>query len=378
MARPRADADALRALLAAETHEAATDAFRTNGQVTAERLESLGRLTRLAEMADAAAARSRRRWAIPSVAIATLACASVMLFARTSSTEVAMELKVSEFSFVLPTAQALTDEMTVSRVGVSGLTAIDLPDPQPGPGATRREPDIYVAADGSGPYAGAVSVNAIVLPAGSRITLKKLDGTGRYALTLRGATSELAVSVIGPTRLVVPPTVNDVRRFPFPRRVTLMPDPRLVTLDVTIADTSRKRRTFRSPLPAESLFFFRIDRLDDALHTLVRQVSTIDSGTLYFESINGGARPLRAGEAIHFARSHGEISDWLLADDGIVLRFRGRVAGMSSGSGDIRRSLMPTVLDWLRAQHGLSLLWGTTAYGVGLFITVLGWWKRPS
>ena len=105
MARPRTDADALRALLAAQTHEAATDAFHTNGQVTAERLESLGRLTRLVEMADAAAARSRRRWAIPSVAIATLACASVMLFARTSSTEVALELKVSEFSFVLPTAQ---------------------------------------------------------------------------------------------------------------------------------------------------------------------------------------------------------------------------------------------------------------------------------
>ena len=66
-----------------------------------------------------------------------------------------------------------------------------------------------------------------------------------------------------------------------------------------------------------------------------------------------------------------------VADDGVRLRFHGRVRGLSSGSSEIKRSLMPTVLDWLRAQHGLSLLWGTTAYVVGLFITVLGWWRRP-
>ena len=39
--------------------------------------------------------------------------------------------------------------------------------------------------------------------------------------------------------------------------------------------------------------------------------------------------------------------------------------------------LMPTLLDWLRARHGLSLLWATTAYLVGLFVAILGWWRRP-
>jgi len=149
-----------------------------------------------------------------------------------------------------------------------------------------------------------------------------------------------------------------------------------VAFEIVTADTADAPSALLSPLPVDSLFLFRVDRFDLAAQTLVREVSTIDSGVVYFESIDGSARPLRAGEGLHFTASRGEISGWRVADDGLLLRFVGRVRGMSAGSGGIRRSLMPTVLDWLRAQHGLSLLWGSTAYVVGLFITVLGWWKQ--
>jgi hypothetical protein len=364
-------------VLAAQIHGAVTEAVRTNGDVAVERLEALGRLARLADMADAATTPLRRRWAVRLVALGTLVCASVLLFARMSSTEVELELKVSEFSFVLPTVQAITDEISVATLGVSGLTAIELPSAPGGSEATQSASDIYLAARESDGRAGAVSLSPITLPAGSRVTLRKLDERRRYRLALRGATSELAVSVNGPTHIVVPAALNEVGHFSFPRRITLEPDSHEVALDVAIAERAGAPNAFRSPLPVESLLLFRVDRFDEGGQTLIRQVSTIDSGTLYFESIEGRARPLRAGEGLRFASSAGEISEWHVADDGVRLRFHGRVKGMSSGSGEIERSLMPTVLDWLRAQHGLSLLWGTTAYVVGLFITVLGW-RRPA
>ena len=50
---------------------------------------------------------------------------------------------------------------------------------------------------------------------------------------------------------------------------------------------------------------------------------------------------------------------------------------MTSGSGDTRRSLMPTYLEWLQARHGLSLLWGTTLYVFGLVVAALRWWRTP-
>src|SRR3989442_2720531 len=211
MARARTDADALRALLAAQMHGASTEAIRTNGEVPAERLEALGRLARLADMADAATTRLRRRWAVRLVALGTLVCASVLLFARMASTEVEMELRVSEFSFVLPTVQAITDEVSVSTLGVSGLAGIELPSARGRPAAEPSASDIYLAAGESGGRAGTISVSPITLPAGGRVTLRKLDGQRRYRLALRGATSEVAVSLDGAVRIIGPATFDEVR-----------------------------------------------------------------------------------------------------------------------------------------------------------------------
>ncbi len=59
------------------------------------------------------------------------------------------------------------------------------------------------------------------------------------------------------------------------------------------------------------------------------------------------------------------------------MTFHGRVKGMKIGSDANPRSLMPTLLDWLRAQHGLSLLWGTTVYLFGIGLAVVRWFKVP-
>jgi hypothetical protein len=50
---------------------------------------------------------------------------------------------------------------------------------------------------------------------------------------------------------------------------------------------------------------------------------------------------------------------------------------METGSEDSPRSLMPTWLEWLKARHGLSLLWGTTLYLFGLVLGVARWIRIP-
>jgi len=369
------DAKQLRGLLASQMHEATADALRTQGEVSSERLDSLGRLARLVEMVDATSPAFHTRWSVRLVALVTLVLASLLLFARVPSTQIALELKVSELSFVVPTAQPITEELAVTTLGVAGLRSVVVPGASGGPGRTDNATDLYLTTASSAGR-GTASLSPITLQAGSRVTLRKLDGRNHYQLAVLGAGSELGVSVNGPVRIVVPREVNEVRTFSFPRRIGVEPDARQVAFEIVTADTADAPSALLSPLPVDSLFLFRVDRFDLAAQTLVREVSTIDSGVVYFESIDGSARPLRAGEGLHFTASRGEISGWRVADDGLLVRFEGRVRGMSAGSGGIRRSLMPTVLDWLRAQHGLSLLWGSTAYVVGLFITVLGWWKQ--
>jgi len=373
--RTRTDADALRALLARRMEEAAADAVRADGEVPGERLDALARLIRLVEMREAASASGRSRWAVPAVAVTTLVCASVLFFARVSSTDVAIELNVSEVDFVTPTVQVLSDAVSLSALGISGLLGIELP--AAGAQMVRHpESDLFVTTARVAGRAGTVNFDPITVAAGTHVTLRKLDGRGHYELVIGGRASDLAAAVNGPVRIVVPTTTNEVRVFQFPRRISLEPDSGEVRLDLTVAADSGARGPLWSPLPVERVVLSRIDEFQGSGQTVLRRVSTIRSGTLYFESIDGRAQPLRAGEELHFTKSSGEFREWRMDDDGIVVRFRGTVHGMSTGSEGTRRSLMPTMLDWLRARHGVSLLWGSTAYAVGLFVTVLGWFKR--
>jgi len=91
-------------------------------------------------------------------------------------------------------------------------------------------------------------------------------------------------------------------------------------------------------------------------------VSTILSGTLFLESLDGEKRQLRPGEELEFWESSGEIRMLRLEDNQIAVRYHGRVRGMTTGSGEGLHSLMPTYLEWMRARHGLSLFWGATLY----------------
>jgi hypothetical protein len=376
--RARVDAKALRRLLARQADEAAAEALQSEGQVSSERLDQLGRLERMVELRDTAAAKAASRWTVPILAAGALAAVSAVLFGRVRTTEIELELKVSELSFVIPTVQVISDAMALSSVGISGVRSIALPgaagEAQVGGDAS----NILLTSGASGGRVGRVGLDPISVSAGTRVSLRKVEGANRYRMMLQGAIREVDVSVHGPVRVVVPPDRNEVHDFSYPRRVSAQPGSDRISLEFATADSGAARPALRSPLPAESLFLFRLDRFQQSEQSLVRQVPTIQSGTLFFESLDGQARPLRAGEGLHLGWTEGELRQLELADDGFLVRFHGRARGMSAGSGDVLRSLMPTRLDWIRARHSLSFAWGAIVFLLGFFGSLLRWWRRPS
>ena len=132
-----------------------------------------------------------------------------------------------------------------------------------------------------------------------------------------------------------------------------------------------------SQVPIERLALRRVDEFGDRGLSIVRTISTIVSGTLFFESLNSLQRPLRSGEALRFERSSGEMRTVRLEPGHLTMSFHGWVGGMKTGSDESPRSLMPTWLDWLRARHGLSLLWGTSVYLFGIGFAVVRWFRGP-
>jgi len=378
--------ESLRLLLRDRTSAAVEAAVRSGGEIAEDEVATLGRLARLVEYHNAAEAPPPRRpWPLVALGASTLLVASLLLFARVRTTEVELEIGATEVSFSLPSQQVLFEKMSLSSIGVSGLRRVTLPklaDHEPGETGAPVSSDtadedaaVRLEALEDGARRGTIGIAAIVPGAGTEVWLRRADRPGEYRLSLRNAKGPIQIDVSGPLRIAgtggPPRTVNVMS----PRAVVLEPGPEVVDLDLTFVDLAGAAMT--PQVPIERLALRRVDEFGDRGLSIVRTVSTIVSGTLFFESLNGLQRPLRSGEALRFEGSSGEMRTVRLKPDHLTMNFHGRVNGMKIGSDENPRSLMPTWLDWLRAQHGLELLWGTTVYLFGIGLAFVRWIKVP-
>jgi hypothetical protein len=363
----------LRNLLQQKAKAVGQEAAQSGGVVPAEQSEELGRLARLVEVySNAHPPAPPPRWPLGVALGVTLLAASVMLFVRVSETEVELELVVSEAGFTLPARQVLTGGTAVAALGVSGLREIQLPITS----GDRAGEDEVSAVRLSPVAAGTVDLAALALPEGTRVRVLGTAGSSQYRLSLeppQGSALDLRVDVNGPVLAERSGRPAERLQFPSPKAVVLLPESGDVDLELTFAGGAAT--PFARQIAASNLSLHRVDEFIDPHGTLVRQVSTVLSGTLYRQSLNGEERRLRPAEWLRFSSSRGEIRTLELRGGEIALTFHGWVRGMTTGSVENPQSLMPTWLEWLRARHGLSLLWGTALYLFGLAVGVLRWWR---
>jgi hypothetical protein len=368
--------DPLREVFEREVESLAAEAAKDSPTLPAERIEALAHLARLVEFRSSSRQKSRNWWAA-LVFVGTLAIVSVLLFARVPTTDIELELSLAEFSFVLAKDQALTGTMGLSALGASGLGRVQTPESRgpfleqsqaPGDSATA----VSVTPFSRGTRQGSLTLAPVPLPAGARVTVQRPDlpNQCRLSTTVPGLIIEATVN--GPVTVGLAGSLAREFDFAIPRPVRLETGAEDLALDLTFAKMPQS--PFSPQLQVRDLSFSRIDQFLGPDRTLVKRLSTILSGTLYFESLNGQERRLRAGEELRFERSQGEIRTIELADHHIALKFHGRVSGMTTGAGEGHRSIMPTYLEWLWARHGLSLLWGTSLYVFGLIAGALRWW----
>jgi hypothetical protein len=373
--------DAFRDLLSREATAIRDEVIQSGGQVSAERLASLERLARLAELSDAVQPPRRKRWPVAVALGLTLLLVSILLFVRVPATEIELDLVLSEVSFVLSSAQRLSGALGLSALGVSGLREVGLPadarrDASRRGGSDGAEVAIRLSVDSSGTHRGTVDLAPLILPAGTQVWVRRTGVSRQYRISLKSPQASkvvLGADVNGPVRVAPSGAPAEAHDFPSPRAVVFEPGSDEVDLDVTFlsgADTA-----FSSNISVRQVSLFRIDEFRDPNRTFARRTSTILSGALYFESLNGQELKLRPGTGLQFERTDGEIRTLELGDHGLIVKFHGTVLGMTAGPGETRRNLMPTYLEWLTARHGLSLLWATTFYLFGLLLSALRWWR---
>lgn len=369
--------DPFRDLLERRACALAEAAVQAEGRLGPEQIDDLTRLARLAEIRDAARLPpTRGRWPLVGLFGLTLLAVSLLLFVEMPETEIALDLKVSEVGFTMGRTQPLLDAMEVTALGIVGARAIELPPglasaPGPADGAPVR-----VSGTTRGSRHGSLTLARVDVAANTRVWVRAGDGSQQFRLSLRGLDRPLHVTAYGPIRMDGAGLPPDVVDFASPRPITVKAGAQVLDLDLELP--MQTSRAFSPQLRVQDLSLLRIEGFMSRESPSIQQRSTVLSGTIYFESLGGTPRSLRANERLRFERSEGEIPALRLGGGSIALDFEGRVRGMTSGSYDNPRSLMPSLLEWLRARQGLTLLWGTVVYALGVALAILRWWRSPT
>jgi hypothetical protein len=352
----------------------------SGGHVDADRIAALERLARLVELRNSVRPPlARRRWPVVAAFLVTLVIATVLLYGEVPETDIELGLRATEISFAVSGRQKLGEGARLSSLGVSGLGEAEIPRSASSDAVVLRPPEpggdlrLSIVPDPS--RGGSLDLEPFILTAGTRAWLRHTGVPYEARLSFSGPALVVRASVSGLLTLGQPGAGARRLEFTAPKAIVLRGSSAL-PLDLGLRFLEAVRMPLLSDVAVSGISLARIDEVSEPDRTLVRHRSTIVDGTLHFESLNGRERRLRPGEILEFGRAEGGVRTIQVERDHLVVQFHGRVAGMATGSGANRRSLMPSYLEWLYARRGLELLWGTALYLFGLSAGVLGWLGR--
>ena len=361
--------------------QALCDEVAAGGTISETRFANLERLARVLEIrSDAKSRRGSARWPIVAAVGVTGLITGALLFFRVNQTEIELNVAVSDVDMELSEAAVLTGPMRLTALGISGLRSVRLPrqdsdeDRTAGP-SEGSDIALRLSSGVDASSVGSITLATIITSKGANVSLSSGEAPGQFRLSIRSDALSLHADVAGPIDAGLAGERPERMILPIPKAIAMDGRPDGVDLDVVVA--AKSKGSFTSLLPVDKLSLFRIDDVSGAENTLVRRVPTVLSGALYFQALNGQERRLRPRESLRFRVARGELRTLELRGDHIGIAFHGHVQGMSTGSDENPVDLMPTYLDWMKARHGLSLFWGTTAYLLTLLAGALRWWRRP-
>ena len=189
---------------------------------------------------------------------------------------------------------------------------------------------------------------------------------GLYRLHLESPGTQLKLTAHGRIRM------NRAREFQFtgaPRDFVFTVGETPVDLDLGLAQ--EKEPDLHMQLPVDRLTLARVEQYGAG----IRQVSSILTGSVFFEELNGQEHKLRPAEGVRLELANGALRTASLLPGKIALRYNGEVKGVWTSAGPNERSLMPSWLEYLRAQQPLALLLSTVVAAWALFQSLLKWMR---
>lgn len=343
----------------------------TSGSVSKEDFEALDRLEKLA-----AGDRSWHQWWIPTCAfLLPLAVVTFLFETEQRETQIDLDAKVSAFSATLRAKQPLFDGSLLRAFNAIGLKGVD------NLSAGDGDCSVDVKLGAKPRPEDAINLQLLEVPRGWRVRLEGSENS--IEVTLSGpparpeaAREEVLTTVSLGGRTTVETRCGGVRNLHEFKAadissLNLRLGPR-TTLSVTPVDGHPLRFARQIAVEKVALVSEEISFADAPEN---RQLSSVLSGTLYLNALDGKQAPLRPSEALSFSDFSGTLRSIAPAADGLQLELFATVKGMKTGEAPNQRSLMPTYLQWIAARNELWLWWGSAVSVFAVLMSVLRWLK---
>lgn len=345
------------------------------GKVDAEELENLERLEKLYDLSTA-----KTLTVELVIGGVVVLCVLSFLLLHMPKADIELHAEATRVRFVIDGATSISGTLPVRWIAVQGhnqafISAIG-PDSAVKPA---KDTAPVFTAQIVDTKSAPMSLIIRDLPAGSLVELSNWsDGTREIAFCNVDRPIPLMISsqalIQSDTTLTTPPQSKV--------RVLFFPIPRDVTGQLASATDSCQLDTmihFRfAPAIAGDFQLSRdlnVHRLElyESAQATGQPLSTLVSGQYRLHSTKGSPTPLFPNDLLELGSPSGRMRSITMGDKATRFDFQGEVRTLTIGSAAMRRSIMPTVLEWWLSQELLFVAWSAGLSSIAFLLGVYQW-----
>ena len=362
----------LRLLLQEHQRSLLTKALQSNGQVDAQELESLGRLEKLYSLST-----SKALTVEILIGGVVVLCVLSLLLLRVPETGMELHAEVTKVRFVLNGKTSVSGAIPVRWITVQGQKQVSISPAGP-EGVLKQTAALFTAqlADSNSP---AMSLRIPELPDGGLVELSNWpDGTREIAFC--DLDRPVPLLIAAPVQiqsdttvsLAAPPQVR-VLVFPAPQEDSIVPG------DTTHSCQRSAMLHFRfAPAKAGDFEFSR----DLTVHDLQlyeepqatgQLLSTLVSGQFRLSSTKASPTTLLPNDLLELGSASGRMRSITMSDKSTKFDFQGKVKALSIGSSTMRRSIMPSMLEWWLSRDLIFVAWSAGLSSIAFLLGVYQW-----
>jgi len=320
----------------------------------------------------------RNPWFIPAVFLSVLIIISALLFINVGDTRINADLLLSGLSFSpISKKQIISFPIAIKRVTFSGIQRTFFPPQGNQKLLDLNQPMLHFQpySSTSNPTANKIVLDKVVVAKEDTIELireQDLWSLKIYNQNNKPIKSEISLIIQGEIVVQYAETESKML-YSEPVLPQFLLHPSGFKLQFMVSEGIND--FVIEQIAIDYLSFSKREDISETPHPVYSWRSSIVAGNLYYEELKGEKLSMRHGENLQIDLVSGIVR--LVKTEAQHLRalFHGTAIELYLGEKATATNLMPTLLEWIKAQKAFALLWFTSLYVFCIVLTAIKWWK---